>query len=121
MNTQTYPTDLTDRQWDCIKDLIPAAKAGGRPRSLDMRHVINAMLYIVVSGSQWRMLPKEYPKWQSVYHYFRIWGAMMAPGSAFTIQCGPRFAAGLVATSIQPPVAWIAKCQDHSGARRAWV
>src|SRR6266480_2040378 len=37
MNTQTYPTDLTDRQWDCIKDLIPAAKLGGRPRSLDKR------------------------------------------------------------------------------------
>jgi putative transposase len=73
MKTQTYPTDLTDRQWDCIKDLIPAAKRGGRPRSLDMRHLINAILYIVVSGCQWRMLPKDYPKWQSVYHYFRIW------------------------------------------------
>jgi len=73
MSNQTYPTDLTDRQWDCTKELIPAAKAGGRPRSLDMRQVINAILYIVVSGSQWRMLPKDYPKWQSVYHYFRIW------------------------------------------------
>ena len=73
MKTQIYPTDLADRHWDCIKDLIPTAKAGGRPRSLDMRQVINAILYIVVSGSQWRMLPKDYPKWQSVYHYFRIW------------------------------------------------
>ena len=73
MKTQPYPTDLTDRQWDCIKDLIPAAKTGGRPRSLDMRHVINAMLYIVVSGAQWRMLPKDYPTWKSVYHYFRTW------------------------------------------------
>src|SRR5207247_1917400 len=54
MRTQTYPTDLTDRHWDCIKDLIPAAKAGGRPRSLDMRQVINAILYILVSGAQWR-------------------------------------------------------------------
>jgi len=73
MNTQTYPTDLTDRQWDYIKDLIPAAKAGGRPRSLDMRRVINAILYILVSGAQWRMLPTDYPTWKSVYHYFRIW------------------------------------------------
>jgi putative transposase len=55
------------------QDLIPAAKAGGRPRSLDTRQVINAILYVVVSGIQWRMLPKEYPKWQSVYHYFRQW------------------------------------------------
>jgi putative transposase len=73
MNTQIYPTDMTDRQWHCIKDLIPAAKPGGRPRSLDMRQVINAMLYIVVSGIQWRMLPKQYPKWQSVDYYFRCW------------------------------------------------
>jgi putative transposase len=73
MNTQTYPTDLTDRQWDYIKDLIPAAKVGGRPRSLDMRQLINAILYILVTGAQWRMLPKDYPKWKSVYHYFRIW------------------------------------------------
>jgi len=73
MKTQTYPTDLSDRHWDCIRDVIPAAKAGGRPRSLDMRQVMNAILYIVVSGGQWRMLPKDYPKWQSVYYYFRIW------------------------------------------------
>jgi putative transposase len=70
---QVYPTDLTDRQWDCIKDLIPAAKPGGRPRSLQMRAVINAILYIVVSGCQWRMLPREYPAWQSVYTYFQQW------------------------------------------------
>src|SRR5215212_5776698 len=49
------------------------AKTGGRPRSLDMRQVVNALLYIVVGGIQWRMLPKEYPKWPSVYRYFRLW------------------------------------------------
>ena len=73
MNNQIYPTDITDSQWDYIKELIPAAKTGGRPRSLDMRQVINAILYVTVSGIQWRMLPKEYPKWKSVYHYFRLW------------------------------------------------
>jgi len=64
---------MTDSQWDIIQQMIPLAKSGGRPRSLDMRQVINAILYIVVGGIQWRMLPKEYPKWQSVYYYFRIW------------------------------------------------
>jgi putative transposase len=73
MKTQTYPTDLADRHWDCIKDLVPSAKPGGRPRSLDMRQVINAILYILVTGAQWRMLPKDYPTWKSAYHYFRIW------------------------------------------------
>ena len=53
--------------------MIPPAKSRGRRRSLDMRQVINAILYIVVGGIQWRMLPKDYPKWQSVYYYFRIW------------------------------------------------
>jgi putative transposase len=73
VKTQTYPTDLSDSQWEYIKELIPKAKAGGRPRSLEMRQVINAILYVTVGGIQWRMLPLEYPKWASVYHYFRVW------------------------------------------------
>jgi len=73
MTNQIYPTDLTDNQWDYIKEWIPAAKNGGRPRSLDMRQVINGILYVTVGGIQWRMLPKEYPNWKSVYHYFRQW------------------------------------------------
>lgn len=73
MNQRNYPSDLTDSQWNIIQELVPSAKFGGRPRSLDMREVINGILYVVVGGIQWRMLPKEYPKWQSVYYYFRIW------------------------------------------------
>jgi len=70
---QLYPTDLTDRQWNSIKELIPAAKLGGLPQSLEMQAVINAILYVVVTGCQWRMLPREYPAWQSVYTYFQRW------------------------------------------------
>jgi putative transposase len=73
MSNQTYPTDLTDRQWECIKIHIPPAKPGGRPRSLDMRQVVNAILYLLLSGCQWRMLPRDYPKHQRVYHYLRVW------------------------------------------------
>jgi putative transposase len=73
VNKQLYPTDLTDSQWEIIQELIPKAKSGGRPRSLEMRQVVNAILYTVVGGIQWRMLPREYPKWQSVYTYFRTW------------------------------------------------
>ncbi len=75
MHSQIYPTDLTDRQWHCISPLIPSAKPGGRPRTQDMRQVLNAILYLVVTGCQWRMLPKEYPPWSTVYHYFRQWRA----------------------------------------------
>lgn len=73
MTTQIYPSDLSDSQWDIIEPLIPPAKPGGRPRSLDMRMVVNGIFYVVVGGIQWRMLPKEYPNWKSVYHYFRLW------------------------------------------------
>lgn len=72
-NLQLYPTDMTDSQWDYIEKLIPLAKSGGRPRALNMRMVINAIFYLVSSGIQWRMMPREYPKWQSVYSYFRLW------------------------------------------------
>lgn len=73
MRNQIYPTDLTDSQWELSKELIPPAKPGGRRRTLDMRQVLNAILYVVVGGIKWRMLPREYPKWKSVYHYFRQW------------------------------------------------
>jgi putative transposase len=73
MSYQLYPSDLTDTQWEYIKDLLPPAKPGGRPRRLDMRLVVNAIVYVVVGGIQWRMLPREYPKWQSVYHSFAKW------------------------------------------------
>lgn len=70
---QNYQTDLTDSQWEHIKELLPAAKARGRPRELDPREVLNAIFYVVAGGIQWRSLPKEYPRWQSVYYYFRLW------------------------------------------------
>jgi putative transposase len=73
MTNQIYPTSLTASQRDIIKELIPYAKPGGRPRSLDMRLVINAVFDVVVVGIKWWMMRREYPKWKSVYHYFRQW------------------------------------------------
>ena len=70
---QLYPSDLTNSQWKHIKEHIPPPKPGGRPRELDMRLVFNAILYVLVGGIQWRMLPREYPPWPSVYGYFRRW------------------------------------------------
>ncbi len=73
MQTQTYPTNVTNRQWNCIKDEVPQAKPGGRPRTVDIRQVINAIFYVLVTGCQWRQLPTNFPPWQTVYWYFRIW------------------------------------------------
>ena len=73
MATKLYPTELSNRQWELIKELLPAPARRGRKRQLDMRQVLNAILYVVVGGIQWRLLPRDYPKWKSVYHYFRQW------------------------------------------------
>jgi putative transposase len=67
-----YASDLTDDQWALIEALIPVYR-WGRPRTLSMRRVVNAILYLLVTGCQWAMLPKEYPNHNSVYHHFRRW------------------------------------------------
>jgi len=66
-----YPSDLTDSQWHHIKELFETEKPFGRPRQLDLRTVVEAILYLLATGCQWRYLPKDYPCWQSVYYYFR--------------------------------------------------
>lgn len=69
---QVYASDLTDEQWALIEPLIPVY-TWGRPRKLSMRSVVNAILYLLVTGCQWAMLPKEYPNYNSVYYHFRRW------------------------------------------------
>ena len=66
-----YPTDLTDEQWQAISRLIPPAKPGGRPRSVNLRQVLNALFYVARTGCAWRMLPKDYPPKDTVYYYFK--------------------------------------------------
>ncbi len=73
MSYQLYPSDLTDREWEYIKALIPPAKSGGRHRQTDMRLTLNAIFYVTRTGCAWRYLPREYPPWQTVYGYFRTW------------------------------------------------
>ena len=64
---------MTDSQWNHIKEIIPLEETSGRPRELEMQKVVNALFYVVHGGIQWRMMPKEYPNWSSVYYYFRKW------------------------------------------------
>ena len=73
MPRKSYPTDLTDKQWNILEQLIPASKTGGRPRAVDMREIINAIFYILASGCAWRLMPHDFPAWSTVYYYFRIW------------------------------------------------
>lgn len=73
MARRPYPTDLTDAEWDLIEPWIPAVKAGGRPALHDRRELLDAMSYVLRSGCAWRLLPHDFPPWQTVYHYFRLW------------------------------------------------
>jgi putative transposase len=73
MKRKTYPTDLSDEQWKLLCLMLPPPERFGRKRSVDLRQVFNALCYLARSGCQWRLLPKEYPKWQTVYYYFRLW------------------------------------------------
>jgi putative transposase len=68
-----YPTDLTDSEWAILAPLIPPAKPGGRPRTTEMREVVNAIFYILRSGCRWHLLLKDFPLYQTVYDYFRGW------------------------------------------------
>ena len=76
MNLKSYPTDLTDAQWENLLPYLPEPSPLGRPLKWEMRSIINAMFYIVKSGCQWRMLPHQMPPWQTVYSHFRKWKAL---------------------------------------------
>lgn len=73
MRRRDYPSDLTDAEWKILQPLIPPAKEGGRPRTTDMREVLNAIFYIDRTGCQWRALPHDLPPWSTVWSYFRVW------------------------------------------------
>jgi len=69
----SYPSNLTNDEWEVLSGLIPEPKKGGRKRNVDMQAIVNAILYILCAGCAWRMLPHDFPKWKTVYHYFRQW------------------------------------------------
>jgi putative transposase len=68
-----YSTDLTDAAWALVSPLLPPAGTGGRRRTTDLRSVVDAIFYVLRTGCQWRLLPREFPAWGTVYHYFRTW------------------------------------------------
>jgi putative transposase len=73
MQPKAYPSDLTRTQWKRLKRLLPAAKPGGRPRSVNLRNVLNGIFYILRGGCAWRMMPHDFPPWSTCYDYFRKW------------------------------------------------
>src|ERR687893_1002084 len=68
-----YPSDLTRTQWKRLKRLLPEAKPGGRPRTVDLREVLDGIFYITRGGCAWRMMPTDLPPWSTCYDYFYKW------------------------------------------------
>lgn len=69
--TKRYPSDLTDEEWERIAPLLPKPAKKGRKPAVDLREVLNAIRYMARSGGGWRMLPRDFPPWQTVYWWFR--------------------------------------------------
>ncbi len=68
-----YPSDLTDEEWALIEPLIPPAKRGGGKRTVNMREVVNALMYVLSTGCQWRAIPKDLPPRSTVHGYLDLW------------------------------------------------
>lgn len=74
MTRHTYPSDLTDAEWGILESLLPASKPRGRPRTVHLREVLNALRYVLREGCRWRALPHDFGlPWETVYTYFRRW------------------------------------------------
>lgn len=73
MVRQAYPSDLTDAEWAIVAPLVPAPKTNGRPATIPRRELLNAIFYVTKTGCGWEWLPHDFPRWKTVYHYFRLW------------------------------------------------
>jgi putative transposase len=71
MTRKSYPSDLTDEQWQLIEPMIPPELPGGRTRSVNMREIVNGILYLLRTGCSWRQLPHDLPPWGTVHYYYR--------------------------------------------------
>ena len=69
-----YPSDLTDAEWAYVEPVIPPARRGGNRRHVDVRAVVNGLMYILSTGCQWRAIPKDLPPRSTLYDYFDLWG-----------------------------------------------
>ncbi len=93
--SERYASDLIDGEWALITPHLPAAKPIGRPRTTVFREVINALFYLLSTGCQWRLLPKEFPPRSTVHRYFTTWreaGAGAAPPSWAPFMSGAHLA-----------------------------
>jgi transposase len=68
-----YPSDLTSAEWAVVEPMVPPGKHGGRKRTIDVREILNGILYVLWTGCQWQALPKDLPPKSTVWAYFDLW------------------------------------------------
>lgn len=73
MTRKSYPSDMSDQEWECIAPFVAQQAGPGRKRSIETREIVNALLYLSKTGCQWRLLPHDFPTWYSVSYYFYKW------------------------------------------------
>ena len=78
---KNYPSDISREQFEIIRPLLESARKKTAPRTVELYEVFCAVLYLLRSGCQWRMLPEEFPKWRTVHSYFAIWSEPRQGGS----------------------------------------
>lgn len=110
-----YPSDLTDEEWALVAPLIPPAKRGGRPRSVDLREIVNALLYVLSTGCQWTALPKDLPPKSSAWDYLDLWSW---DGTLERIHRALYMAARAAAGRKPSPSAAIIDSQSAKGAQK---
>ena len=71
MNRFAYPSDLSDDEWELLKPLIPIHQGVGHPQTVELREIVNAILYWADNGIKWRAMPHDFPPWSTVYDYYR--------------------------------------------------
>lgn len=113
-----YPSDLTDAEWALVEPLIPPAKRGGRRREVDVREVLNGLLYVLSTGCQWRAVPKDLPPKSTLFGYFDLWnwdGTLGLIHQELYVKC--REAMGREAS----PTAAVIDSQSVKGAEKGGV
>ena len=73
MSTHPYPSDLTDAEWAILEPLVTPGKQAGHPQMLELRRIVDAALYLLRTGCQWRALPREFPPWPTVFYHYAKW------------------------------------------------
>jgi transposase len=86
MKCSAYPSDITREQFERIRPILESARTSTRPRHIDLYDVFCGVLYLLRTGCQWRALPRDFPKWSTVYFYFRIWREVDEQGKSLLEQ-----------------------------------